>query len=66
MKERYKCLVSIENEPMIFKRYGENEDEVRQELIDFITEKYEVTPNVLTVEKDKIHPYKKKEEITNA
>ncbi len=66
MKERYKCLVTIENEPMIFKRYGENEDDVRQELTDFITEKYAVTPNVLSVEKDKTHPYKKKEEITNA
>ena len=66
MKERYKCLVTIENEPMIFKRYGENEDEVRQELTDFITEKYAVTLNVLSIEKDKTHPYKKKEEITNA
>ena len=37
MKERYKCAVTIQNEPMFFKRYGENEEEVRKELEAFIS-----------------------------
>lgn len=66
MKERYKCVVTILKEPMIFKRYGENEEEVRKELDSFITEAYGTTPTIISIEKDKTHPYKKKEEIEHA
>jgi len=66
MKERYKCVVTIQNEPMIFKRYGENEEEVRKELESFISEAYGSIPTIVAVEKDKTHPYKKKEEMTHA
>ena len=66
MKERYKCVVTILKEPMIFKRYGENEEEVRKELESFIIEAYGTTPTIVSIEKDKTHPYKKKEEIAHA
>lgn len=66
MKERYKCVVTIQNEPMIFKRYGENEEEVRKELESFISEAYGSIPTIVSVEKDKTYSYKKEEEITHA
>lgn len=62
MKERYKCAVTIQNELMFFKRYGENEEEVRKELEVFISEAYGVSPMIISVEKDKTYLYKKKEE----
>ena len=62
MKERYKCAVTIQNEPMFFKRYGENEEEVRKELEAFISETYGVSPTIISVEKDKTYLHKKKEE----
>lgn len=40
-------------EQLIFKRYGETEDEVRKELFEFIKEKYQLTPDILKVEPDK-------------
>lgn len=66
MKERYKCVVAIRNEPMIFKRYGENEEEVRKELEAFVSEAYGVSPTIISVEKDKTYLHKKKEEIAHA
>jgi len=66
MKERYKCVVTILNEPMIFKRYGENEEEVRTGLESFISEAYGSTPTIVSIEKDKTHPYNQKEETVNA
>jgi len=66
MKERYKCVVTILNEPMIFKRYGENEEEVHKELESFISEAYGSIPTIISIEKDKTHLYKKKEEIKHA
>lgn len=62
MKERYKCAVTIQNEPMFFKRYGENEEEVRKELEAFISEAYGASPTIVSVEKDKTYLHKKKEE----
>ena len=62
MKERYKCTVTIQNDPMVFKRYGENEEEVRKELEEFIKEAYDCAFQVISVEKDKTHPIKKKED----
>ena len=62
MKERYKCAVTIQNELMFFKRYGENEEEVRKELEVFISEAYGVSPTIISVEKDKTYLHKKKEE----
>lgn len=62
MKERYKCAVTIQNEPMFFKRYGENEEEVRKELEAFISEAYGASPTIISVEKDKTYLHKKKEE----
>ena len=66
MKERYKCVVTIQNEPMIFKRYGENEEEVRKELEAFISEAYGASPTIIFVEKDKTYLHEKKEEIAHA
>ena len=51
---------------MIFKRYGENEEEVHKELESFISEAYGSIPTIISIEKDKTHPYKKKEEIAHA
>ena len=65
MKERYKCAVMIQNEPMFFKRYGENEEEVRKELEAFISEAYGASSTIVSVEKDKTYLYKK-EEIAHA
>ena len=62
MKERYKCAVTIQNELMFFKRYGENEEEVRKELEAFISETYGVSPTIISVEKDKTYLHKKNEE----
>ena len=58
MKERYKCAVMIQNEPMFFKRYGENEEEVRKELEAFISEAYGASPTIISVEKDKTYLHK--------
>ena len=66
MKERYKCVVTIQNEPMIFKRYGENEEEVRKELEAFISEAYGASPTIISAEKDKTYLHEKKEEIAHA
>ena len=66
MKERYKCVVTILKEPMIFKRYGENEEEVRKELESFISEAYGSIPTIVSIEKDKTHPYNQNEEAVHA
>lgn len=66
MKERYKCVVTLQNEPMIFKRYGENEEEVRKELESFISEAYGSIPTIVSVKKDETYSCKKTEEITHA
>jgi hypothetical protein len=66
MKERYKCVVTIQNESMTFKRYGETETEVRGELESFIREAYDSPCQVISIEKDKTHPVKAKKEKANA
>ena len=66
MKERYKCAVTIQNELMFFKRYGENEEEVRKELEAFVSEAYGASPTIISVEKDKTYLHKKEEEIAYA
>lgn len=58
--DRYKCIVTILNEPMIFKRYGETEIQVRGELESFIREAYGVDCEIVSIEKDKTHPVTKK------
>lgn len=53
MKIRYKCIINMLGEQLIFKRYGETEDKVRKELYEFIREQYQTTPDILKVEPDK-------------
>ncbi len=64
--DRYKCLVVINKEPYIFKRYGKDEDDVRSILTEFVQEAFGVSCNIKTVEKDKNHPVVKTKEVTNA
>ena len=61
MKDRYNCTAIIHDDALCFKRYGENKDDVRKELEEFIKEAYDVVPNIVSIEKDKTHPYNKKE-----
>lgn len=65
MKQRYKCLVLIEGipGPLVFKRYGETETEVRGELESFIREKYETGCTIEMVELDKTHKYEPKKKV---
>lgn len=64
--DRYKCLVVINKEPYIFKRYGKDEDDVRAILTEFVKEAYGVSCDIKTVEKDKTHPVAKTKEVNNA
>lgn len=65
MKRRYKCFVLIDGipGPLVFKRYGETETEVRGELESFIREKYEAGCTIETVELDKTHKYEPKKKV---
>ena len=57
--KRYRCVVTINGEPNVFKRYGKDPETVKRELITFIHEFYEVWPDVHEVEEDKTHPIDK-------
>lgn len=65
MKVRYKCIVFIEGlpGPLIFKRYGETETEVRGELESFIKERYEAGCKIEHVELDKTHKVGEKKKV---
>ena len=62
---RWKCAAVIDNQALIFKRYAENEEQVRKELLEFIKERYEKDAEITEVILDKIHPVKQEEQITN-
>ena len=62
---RWKCIAVIDNQALIFKRYAENEEQVRKELLEFIKERYEKDAEITAVILDKIHPVKQEEQITN-
>ena len=62
---RWKCIAVIDNQALIFKRYAENEEQVRKELLEFIKERYEKDAEITEVILDKIHPVKQEEQITN-
>ena len=62
---RWKCIAVIDNQALIFKRYAENEEQVRKELLEFIKERYETDAEITEVILDKIHPVKQEEQITN-
>jgi len=63
MKTRYKCTAHFpaivegrpDTVPVYFKRYGEDPETVKKELIDFIKEAYDATVEV-DVDVDKTHP----------
>ena len=65
-KIRYKCIAGIDGQQLIFKRYGENEEQVRTELLAFIKEVYEREAQILEVQPDKTHPVEQQEQISNA
>jgi len=62
---RWKCIAVIDNQALIFKRYAENEEQVRKDLLEFIKERYEKDAEITEVILDKIHPVKQEEQITN-
>lgn len=62
---RWKCIAVIDNQALIFKRYAENEEQVRKELLEFIKEQYETDAEITEVILDKIHSVKQEEQITN-
>lgn len=70
MKTRYKCtahfLAIVEGRPdtvpVYFKRYGEDPETVKKELIDFIKEAYDATVEV-DVEVDKTHSVEEVKEV---
>ena len=62
---RWKCIAVIDNQALIFKRYAENEEQVRKELLEFIKERYEKDAEITEVILDKSHPVKQEEQITN-
>ena len=62
---RWKCIAVIDNQALIFKRYAENEEQVRKELLEFIKERYEKDAEITAVILDKIHPVQQEEQITN-
>jgi hypothetical protein len=62
---RWKCIAVIDNQALIFKRYAENEEQVRKELLEFIKERYKKDAEIAEVILDKIHPVKQEEQITN-
>ena len=62
---RWKCTAIIYNQALIFKRYAENEEQVRKELLEFIKEQYETDAEIIEAILDKIQPVKQEEQITN-
>ncbi|MBO7692229.1 MAG: hypothetical protein J6T10_06300 [Methanobrevibacter sp.] len=52
-KIRYICLVVMNGEPLIFKRYGESTEQVKKELSEFIRSSYDTQFSIESVEKDK-------------
>ena len=62
---RWKCIAVIDNQALIFKRYAENEEQVRKELLEFIKERYKKDAEITEVILDKIHTVKQEEQITN-
>lgn len=57
MKERYKLLTNIG----IFKRWGENEEEVKKDLSSFVLSSYGIKGQIYECEKDKTHKYNPEE-----
>lgn len=51
-KNRYKCTVTLDNRTMIFKRYGETDEQVKTELLDFIKEAYKLDAKITEVSVD--------------
>ncbi len=62
---RWKCTAVIDNQALIFKRYAENEEQVRKELLEFIKEQYEKDAEITEAILDKTHPVKQEEQISN-
>lgn len=62
---RWKCTAVIDNQALIFKRYAENEEQVRKELLEFIKERYEQDAQITEAILDKTHPVQQEEQITN-
>ena len=59
MVERYKIYTTINNEPAIFKRWGESEKAVKQDLISNIRKTYSTDNiSVIQIELDKTHTVK--------
>ena len=54
--ERYKIYTTINNEPAIFKRWGESEKSVKQDLISHIRKAYSTANiSIIQIELDKTH-----------
>ena len=62
---RWKCTAVIDNQALVFKRYAENEEQVRKELLKFIKEQYEKDAEITEAILDKTHTAQKEEQISN-
>ena len=62
---RWKCTAIVNDQALIFKRYAENEEQVRKELLEFIKERYEQDAQITEAILDKTHPVQQEEQITN-
>lgn len=62
---RWKCTAIVDNQTLTFKRYAENEEQVRKELLEFIKERYEQDAEITEAILDKTHPVQQEEQITN-
>lgn len=62
---RWKCTAIVNDQELIFKRYAENEEQVRKELLEFIKERYEKDAEITEAILDKTHPVKQEEQIAN-
>lgn len=53
--QRYRCTVLMGGDQEVFKRYGKNEKQVRDELFDFLTSAYGHVCQIREVSPDKTH-----------
>jgi hypothetical protein len=51
--QRYRCTVLMGGDQEVFKRYGKNEEQVRDELFDFLTSAYGHVCQIREVSPDK-------------
>ena len=70
---RWKCTAVMDNQALIFKRYAENEEQVRKELLEFIKERYKMDAEIkeaiidetYSAKQEETYPLNQEEQTTN-